>query len=207
MGRAPRDEGDSTVHATKTLLEDASVNYVIDAKESTFVAQAFATGLLSAFGHDPRIGIRNFGGDLSFNLAGLTVEGARLNISIQADSLEVIDDISEKDKGEIHRKMCEEVLETDRFPEIVYECSRASASGSSDRYWVALNGELTLHGVTRSVPVSARVIINGSSLRATGDFSIRQSDYEIASVSAAGGTIKLKDEVKLTFDIVARKKE
>jgi len=85
----------------------------------------------------------------------------------------VIDDISEKDKQEIHRKMCEEVLETDRFPEIVYECSRVSASGSGDRYWVALSGELTLHGVTKSVPVSARVVINGSSVRATGDVSVR----------------------------------
>jgi polyisoprenoid-binding protein YceI len=195
------------VHATKTLLEDASVNYVIDAQGSTFVAQAFATGLLSAFGHDPRVAIRNFGGDLSFNVTSLAVEGARLTISIQADSLEVIDDISEKDKQEIHRKMCEEVLETDRFPEITYECSRASASGSGDRYWVALNGELTLHGVTKSVPVSARVVINGSSVRATGEFSVRQSEYEIAAVSAAGGAIKLKDEVKLTFDIVARKRE
>jgi polyisoprenoid-binding protein YceI len=82
-----------------------------------------------------------------------------------------------------------------------------SGSGSGDRYWVALNGELTLHGVTKSVPISARVIINGSSVRAAGDFSIRQSDYEIAPVSAAGGAIKLKDEVKLTFDIVARKEE
>jgi polyisoprenoid-binding protein YceI len=201
------DEGDTAVHATKTLLEDASVNYVIDAQGSTFVAQAFATGMLSAFGHDPRIAIRTFGGELSFNLTGSTVEGARLNIRIQADSLEVTDDISAKDKQEIYRKMCEEVLETDRFPEIVYECSRVSTSGSSDRCWVALNGELTLHGVTRSVPVSARVVINGSSVRATGDFAVRQSDYEIAAVSAAGGTIKLKDEVKLTFDIVARKKE
>jgi polyisoprenoid-binding protein YceI len=201
------DEGDGAVHATRTLLEDASVHYVIDAQRSTFVAQAFATGLLSAFGHDPRIAIRNFGGDLSFRLAGLTVEGSRLNIRIQADSLEVIDDISEKDKEEIHRKMSEEVLEMDRFPEILYECSRVSGSGSGDRYWVALNGELTLHGVTKSVPISARVIINGSSVRAAGDFSIRQSDYEIAPVSAAGGAIKLKDEVKLTFDIVARKEE
>jgi polyisoprenoid-binding protein YceI len=201
------DEGDGAVHATRTLLEDASVHYVIDAQRSTFVAQAFATGLLSAFGHDPRIAIRNFGGDLSFRLAGLTVEGSRLNIRIQADSLEVIDDISEKDKEEIHRKMSEEVLEMDRFPEILYECSRVSGSGSGDRYWVALNGELTLHGVTKSVPISARVIINGSSVRAAGDFSIRQSDYEIAPVSAAGGAIKLKDEVKLTFDIVAHKEE
>jgi len=103
--------------------------------------------------------------------------------------------------------MFEEVLETDRFPEIVYECSRMSASGSGDRYWVALNGELTLHGVTQALPISARAVINGNSLRASGEFSIKQSEYQIAPVSAAAGAIRLKDEVKCTFDIVARKQE
>ncbi len=98
-------------------------------------------------------------------------------------------------------------LETDRFAEIIYECSRVSASGSGDRYWVALNGELTLHGVTQAVPVSARVVINGDSVRATGDFSVKQSDFEIPPVTAAAGTIRIKDEVKCTFDIVARKQE
>jgi polyisoprenoid-binding protein YceI len=70
---------------------------------------------------------------------------------------------------------------------------------------VALNGDLTLHGVKRSQPVSARVSVNGATLRATGNFSVRLSDYEIRPVSAAGGTIKLKDELKLSFDITARK--
>jgi polyisoprenoid-binding protein YceI len=70
---------------------------------------------------------------------------------------------------------------------------------------VTLNGELTLHGVTRSQPVSARIARNGDMLRATGDFPIRLSDYEIRPVTAAGGTIKLKDELKLWFDISARK--
>ena len=64
-----------------------------------------------------------------------------------------------------------------------------SASKTGDgQYWVALNGELTLHGVTRTQPVSARVWLNGDTLRAAGDFSLRQSDYEIRPVSAAGGT-------------------
>lgn len=189
------------------MLEDDIVRYVIDAKGSTFVVQAFATGLLSAFGHDPKIAIRDFAGDLSFTLTGLTLEDARLNLTIRADSLEVIDDISEKDRQEIHKKMCEEVLETDRYPEIVYQSSRVSASGSGDRYWVALNGELTLHGVTQAVPVSARVLINGISVRASGEFSIRQSDYGIAPVTAAAGAIKIKDEVKCRFEIVARKLE
>ena len=82
-----------------------------------------------------------------------------------------------------------------------------TGSGNGDRYWVALNGELTLHGVTRSLPVSARVVISGDSLRASGEFAVRQSDYEIALVSAAAGTIRVKDELKCKFDIVARKQE
>jgi polyisoprenoid-binding protein YceI len=73
------------------------------------------------------------------------------------------------------------------------------------QYMVVLKGELTLHGVTRSQPLSARVGLNGDLLRATGDFPVRLSDYEIRPVSAAGGTIKLKDELKLSFDISARK--
>jgi polyisoprenoid-binding protein YceI len=207
MGWAELDEmGEIIVHATKPL-EDPTVRYIIDAKASTFFAQAFATGLLASFGHDPKIAIRDFQGDVSFTLTGSTIEGARLNLSIQANSLDVVEDISDKDRQEIHRKMCDEVLETDRFPEIRYECSRVSASGSGDRFWAALNGELSLRGVTKAQPVSARVVINGSSVRATGEFSIRQSDYEITPVSAAAGAIKIKDEVKCTFDIVARKQE
>jgi polyisoprenoid-binding protein YceI len=199
------DEGDAIVHATRAQVEVTTVRYVIDSHGSRFVAQAFATGLLSSFGHSPKFAIREFGGDLSFTLTGLTLEGARLDIRIQAESLELTDDIGEKDRQEIHRKMREEVLETDRFPEIVYECSRVSASGSGDRYWVALNGQLTLHGVTRPLPVSARVIVNGNSLRATGEFSVRQKEFEIAPVTAAAGAIRIKDDVKCRFDIVARK--
>jgi polyisoprenoid-binding protein YceI len=68
-----------------------------------------------------------------------------------------------------------------------------------------LHGELTLHGITRSQPAPARISVSGETLRASGEFSIRQSDYEIRPVSAVSGTIKLKDELKLSFDISARK--
>ena len=68
-----------------------------------------------------------------------------------------------------------------------------------------MTGDLTLHGVTRTLPVSARAVINGNTVRATGEFSVRQSDYEMRAVSAAAGAIRIKDDVKITFDIVARK--
>lgn len=197
----------ATAPDTNPSPEANLIRYVIDPRKGSFTAQAFATGMLSAFGHSPRIAIREFSGEARFAQSGTSIESAPLQLTVQARSLEVTDDIREKDRQEIHRQMYDEVLETDRFPEITYECSRASASGSGDSYWVALNGELTLHGVSRPLAISARVVVSGDSLRASGEFMVSQSDFEIAPVKVAGGALKLKDEVKLTFDIVARKQE
>jgi len=188
----------------KATPEAATVRYVIEAKEGKFTVQAFATGLLSVFGHNPIIAIPDFEGEVLLNPEAL--EQSSLRLVIHAESLNDTDDISEKDRAEINRAMHQDVLETDSFPDIVYECSRLTASKTGEgQYWLALNGDLTLHGVTRAQPVSARISLNGDKLRAAGDFSVRQSDYEIKPVSAAGGTVKLKDELKVSFDITARK--
>jgi polyisoprenoid-binding protein YceI len=195
------------MHASVPLPEDATVRHIIDASQSTFVVQVFATGLLSAFGHNPSIAARDFDGGVDFTSAGGAIVGARLSVRIRSGSLEVTDDINEKDRAEIHRRMCDEVLETDRFPEIAYECSQVTASGDGSRYWASLKGEMTLHGITRNLPVSVKVILNGNSLRASGEFTLSQREYGLAPVSAAGGTIRVKDAVKITFDIVARRQE
>ena len=184
--------------------EAATIRYLTDAKRSNFTVRVFATGLLSAFGHSPVIAIPDFEGEISLNPDA--VEQSSVRMVIHSASLIVTDDISEKDRNEINRAMHQEVLESDSFPDIVYECSRLSASKTGEgQYSLTLDGELTLHGVARTQPVSARVSVNGDVLRAMGDFSLRQSDYEIRPVSAVGGTIKLKDELKLSFDISARK--
>jgi polyisoprenoid-binding protein YceI len=184
--------------------EAATVRYVIDAKGGNFTVRAFATGMLSVFGHNPTIVIPDFEGEIFLNPEA--VEKSSLRLVIHSASLNDTDDVSEKDRNEINRAMHQDVLESDSFPEIVYECSGLTASKTGeDQYWLNLNGELTLHGVTRAQPVPARVRLNGDMLRAVGEFSVRQSDYEIRPVSAVGGTIKLKDELKLSFDITARK--
>jgi len=105
------------------------------------------------------------------------------------------------------RTMQEQVLESDSYPDVVYECSRVTASKVGEgQYRGTLNGDLTLHGVKRNQPVPVRISVNGEVLHATGDFAIYQSDYEIRPVSAAAGTVKLKDELRLSFDISARRK-
>jgi polyisoprenoid-binding protein YceI len=186
------------------LPEAATVRYLADGKGSKFTVRAFATGLLAAFGHNPTISVPDFEGEVLLNPDA--VEQSSLRMVIHSAALTVTDDISEKDREEIARRMHGEVLQSDTFPDIVYECSRLSASKTGEGlYWVALNGDLTLRGIKRGQAVSARVSVNDAILRAAGEFSLRLSDYEILPVSAAGGTVKLKDELKLSFDIAARK--
>ncbi len=49
--------------ATQRGLEP--VKFLIDKTASRFIVQTFATGLLSSFGHNPIIGIRDFRGERS----------------------------------------------------------------------------------------------------------------------------------------------
>ena len=180
--------------------------YVIDGRASRFTVRAFATGLLAKMGHNPTIGIRDLSGELTFDPDKL--EAASFRIVIKSASLSVQDDISSKDLREMERLMNQEVLETEKFPEILYEASAITLTKMADMlYSATLNGNLTMHGVTRSQPIVTRVALLGSMLRASGDFSLNQTDYNIKLVSVAGGALKLKDELTFSFEIVARKQD
>jgi polyisoprenoid-binding protein YceI len=106
------------------------------------------------------------------------------------------------------RMMKEEVLEVSKYPEITYEAEEVSVTRMDlALYSATLNGSLSFHGVTRTLPVKVRIAALGEVLRASGTFTLRQSDYEVKPVSIAGGALKLKDELKFSFDIVARKQD
>jgi polyisoprenoid-binding protein YceI len=189
-----------------STAELTAVRYAIDGRISRFTVRAFASGMLSAFGHSPTIAIRDFAGEAQFNPDRL--ESASLHVTVKAGSLTVTDDISDKDRREIEREMQDGVLESVKYPEIVYDCSRVSVNNPGNgQYSITLQGNLSLHGVTRGLTIPARVALTGDMLRAFGEFSLRQSDYNIKPVSAIGGGLKVKDEVKFSFDIVARKQE
>ena len=186
---------------TKTGL-----HYVTDARASQFTVQVFSGGLLSAFGHSPKIAIRDFSGTAEVNPD--EIEHSSLKITIQAESLAVTDDISDKDRREIERVMQMDVLETSAYPEIVYECSTVAVNQAGEgQYPVTLNGNLTMHGITHSQTVTAQVAVTGDSLRAFGNFSVLQTDYDLKLASVAGGALKVKDELKFSFNILARRKE
>jgi len=178
--------------------------YSIDPDMSRFTVRVSASGMLSAFGHNPTIAIRDFSGEATFDPD--TLDRAELHLRVKSSSLAVTDNVSDKDRREIERTMNQEVLETERYPEIVFNSSKVSASKAGDgQYWVNLVGDLSMHGVIGTQPVAAQIALLGDTLRAFGEFVLRQTNYGIRQVSVAGGTLKVKDELKCSFDILARK--
>ena len=179
------------------------VHYQFDPAASTFTVQAFSEGLLSAFGHDPIIAVKDFSGEAEF--VNGTFADASLKLTIQAMSLVVTNNIKEKDRLDIERTMHMEVLESGKYPEINYRSNNISLSVLSDGHYSArVIGDLTLHGVTQNLRLNGDVTVTPDGLTAKGQCSIKQTDYKIKLVSVAGGTLKLKAEVKCSFAILAR---
>jgi polyisoprenoid-binding protein YceI len=191
--------------ATSNIAKDLVTSYLIDPGKSRFQAKAIASGMLSAFGHNPTIAIRGFTGEASFREQA--PEQSSLRIAIDAGSLTIAGNVNEKDRQEMERIMKADVLETDRYPEIKFEgTGKAATKLAEGMYRITLDGKLTLHGVEQNVDVPCNITVGEDSLRANGEFSIRQTDFYITLVSVAGGALKLQDELKFTFDIAARRR-
>ncbi|MFL6277347.1 MAG: YceI family protein [Blastocatellia bacterium] len=179
--------------------------YKINAGQSRFTVRALVGGLLSSVaGHDHTIAIRDFSGTAQFTYG--TVMPAALQFTIKADSLAVTDKVSDSDRNKIQATMRNEVLDVNSYPEITFKSTEITATRVEEgKYETHINGELTLHGTTRPLTINAFVTFLATSLQAEGQFALRQTEYGIRLVSVAGGTIKVKDELKFSFHIVAER--
>jgi polyisoprenoid-binding protein YceI len=176
--------------------------YRIDPKPSRLAVQVTAGGFLTSFGHNPTIAARNFTGEAQFDPE--TLADASLHLEISASTLEVAGGASEKDKSEIEQRMRQDVLESNIYPLISFDSTNVKATPlSPGQYRVEVTGQMTLHGVTNDQTISVRAIVGPIRLRASGEFTLRQTDYGIELVSVAGGALKVKDEVKVSFDLIA----
>lgn len=181
-----------------------SVRYEVDPRASQFTVQAFAAGLLSGVAHSPKIAIREWSGEARFTPG--TLRDAMLRIRIKLASLQVLDEMRDTDKREIHRVMFDEVLNAQQYPEVTFESTAISSDKQNETlYKVKIDGKLSLHGVTAQHSFNAQVAMGVETLRAYGEFLLMQPNYGLPIASIAGGTMRLREELKLSFYVVARK--
>jgi polyisoprenoid-binding protein YceI len=179
--------------------------YTFEPRQSRFTVQAFSGGMLRMFAHNPTLAIRDFDGELNFSPEDSSK--ASLHLSAKSNSLDLTDDVSAKDRHEIQTVAKDQVLEAARYPEVTFQSNEVSTAGNGNAFRVHFKGNLSLHGANKPQDVDAQVTVLGDTVRLSGATTLRPSDYGIKPVKAAGGAITTKDEVKLAFDIVGRKRD
>jgi len=193
-----------TTRVTVNANAPQVARYQLDAARSTFAVRAFAGGVLWFKGHDHLVAARDFGGEAT--LTPGSVNPASLRLNVRAASLaETRDVFTEQQKQIINKELREIVLEPDKYPEITFQSTGVEARAEGGVFKVKLTGDLTLHGVTRRVTIPADVTLSGDSLRARGEFHIERSDFNVKATSAFHGTVRVRDKLKVMFDIVAHK--
>ena len=151
-----------------------------------------------------RTGVFSFAGDnhlVRAPLASGSVNeaGKHIEFKVQSKSLRVEDPGTAADKkAQIQQRMLgPDVLDSEHFPVIQFRST--SISGAPGDLRAA--GDLTLRGQTRPIEAKVQQIGKG---HWRGAASLKQSAFGIKPISIAGGTVKVKDELKLEFEIFAK---
>jgi len=165
----------------------------IDAERSTLTVRVFKAGLFSFAAHDHEIQAPITSGSV------VEAGNASVELAVDARRLKVLDPQLAADKrAEVQKTMhSAEVLDSAQFPDIRFRSIAIEKKGEGN--WT-VHGELTLHGQTHPVEVS----VSGGSGHYRGSSTFKQKLFGIKPVSVAGGTIKVKDEVKIEFEIFTR---
>jgi hypothetical protein len=163
----------------------------IDVNRSSLTIRVFKSGVFSGFAHDHEIQARVAEGGID--------SSANPGVQLRLDSrkMHVMDpDISADNRAEIQRTMeGSAVLDVEHFPEISYRSAAITKTG--DAHW-EVHGNLNLHGKSQLVVV----VVSLERGHYRGSASFKQSAFGINPIRIAGGTVKVKDEVKMEFDIV-----
>jgi polyisoprenoid-binding protein YceI len=164
----------------------------LDTARSKLTLRVYKTGLFSAFAHDHEI-------HAPIQSGSIDERQRSVHFMVDSRSLQVVDPTaSESERSTIQSTMLgPKVLDSGEYPEIRFR-STSVESGEEGKWTV--RGDLTLHGETH--PVKADVV--GQNGHYTGSAQLLQKDFGITPVSIAGGSVKVKNQVRVEFEIFAR---
>jgi polyisoprenoid-binding protein YceI len=180
--------------------------FVIDAAASSVTLHVGRSGLFGFAGHDHEVAAPALKGEIVLDAA----DPARSRVSVEFDAAaltvtgkgEPPDDVPEVQKVMISDR----VLDVEHYPKIAFASQTVNVTQrSADQIILRVDGQLTLHGVTKSLRVPVTVRLGTDAVQAEGTSTVRQTDFGIHPVTAGVGTVRVKDEVEVKFSIRARR--
>ena len=165
----------------------------IDTAHSKITVYAYKSGLFSFAAHDHVINVP---------IAEGTIDETKREVAFYVNTADMqVTDPNESDKGraEIRSTMLgPKLLEAEKFPRISFTSTSVRQLNADT---AQVKGTLELHGVKREVVLEVRR--EGAAY--VGSTRLKQTDYGLTPVTVAGGTVKVKDEVKVDFSVVTRR--
>jgi len=164
---------------------------------SRFEVRTEKAGVLGFAGHNHVVRARAFTGSVTYRPGNPSA--SRLEITIPAESLEVLTPSDASEIRQVTEAMRTDVLHVDQYQEIRFSSTGVSPTPTGFR----LDGELTLVGQTRPVQVETTVQVGPDTLRARGTFAVKQTTFGIKPYKGGpGGTVQVADRVTFDFDVV-----
>ncbi|HEX6869327.1 MAG TPA: YceI family protein, partial [Candidatus Limnocylindrales bacterium] len=133
----------------------------------------------------------------------ITVETSGETTTLTAATLTVDTTSITSDESRRDNRMRSEGLETDAFPTATFtltepvEVPAAALDGTPSE--VTLTGDLTLHGVTKSVSIPAQAQLVNGTISVAGSISFPLSDYSIVAPNIGGFIVSIADTGTLEF--------
>lgn len=161
----------------------------------------FKEGLLSAVAHDLKLAVGRFtvragrDGGPSWAVSGRWDAGSLTVKSVMKDGHELAGALGARDFDKIAKTVREEVLQSGRYPEIVFASTAVALDGDRAR----ITGDLTVCGRKKSITFEARQ----SSGRWVAEVVLHQPDFGIKPYSAMLGALKIKPDVKVRVSLPA----
>jgi len=183
----------------------AQTAYSFDAAHSSLEINVYKEGFFKAFGHEHLVTAKDFSGAARFDADKL--ENSSVTLRVAAKSFTVVDPgESDKDRQQVQATMLgESVLDTARYPEIIFRSTGVTKAGRQGDAWrLTLTGTLELHGAEKLVTFPLTLRLSSGELIAQGEFFFLQTDYGIKPVKVGGGAVKVKDRLRIHFEIHAR---
>jgi polyisoprenoid-binding protein YceI len=172
-------------------------SYQVGPKSGRLLVKTARTGLGAKAGHDLTIEVTRWRGNVVIDTA--SPASSSVTVEADVDSFEVregtggVKPLTDADRADIKNTLRGKILSTGRHPTITFVSGKVSGTAESFR----IDGGLTIVGVTQPVTVEGRLAAG----RAQGSAVVVQSRWGIRPYTAFLGALKLRDEVRVQFDI------
>ncbi|MGH9845854.1 MAG: YceI family protein [Blastocatellia bacterium] len=177
--------------------------YTFDAAQSGIVVTLVQEGMISKRYPTHRVLAKSFSGKID-----LPTDETKMAVVVEAEAKAMTnadEAMSEFERKGFHDVLRNTVLESEKFPVIKFvSASVSNVRKSGDNRNFTLAGDLVLHGVTKRISFPVQVAFDGDQLRATGETKLKQSDFGMKPFEKGMGLIKISDDTKVGFSIVAK---